>query len=262
MFRFTRCFRALLVLLCAAAVIIPATDAVAGRIVVVGDQNAADPADDIGNKTFYTNLLGTTDNVWVSRFSFAFINDLRAYYDSLSGVTATASNATVTSASLAGYGLFVVAPFYNTALDYTAAEVSALADFLDGGGDILMVGEAYDTAVVDSYNDFLGGVGSAIRFTEPRTSGALGTIASDPLTAGVTSFHFVVQNPLTGGTALISTDLGDTVIATEGTGSATANVSEPAPLAVLGLGLAGFAAGRRRSARRVPAQAGGADGAV
>jgi hypothetical protein len=218
----------------------------AGLLVVVSDVNAtrnphfADP----GNRTFFDNVLGGGTNVLFSRALHAHSVDLDTYYEGSAGVTTTVSAAPVDSSLLSGVDLMVVAPAFATAQNYTATEIVAMSDYLNGGGSILLVGEADAAAVLDSYNDLLTGLGSSIAFGSPRVSSSVVTgITSHALTAGVGTFGYIAFSPLTGGTSLVTGPGGATFVAVEGIAS---SVSEPAGLALFGLGLAALGSIRRR----------------
>jgi hypothetical protein len=241
-----------IVVTCAAFAVAPRV-AQAGLLVVVSDLNVTRNSivnipgfNDPGNRAFFSNVLGGGTNVLFSRALHAHSVDLDTYYEGLAGVTTTVSNAPVDSSLLSGVDLMVVAPGFSTALDYTAAEVLALATYLDGGGKILMVAEGDPDPVLDSYNDFLDGLGSSIDIGNPRISDrVLHGIAADPLTAGVSTFSFIAYNPLTGGTSLVTGDEGTTLVAVEG---AATGVSEPSAALLLVFGIAGLGVARRKMA--------------
>lgn len=225
----------------------------AGLLVVVSDVNVTRNStvnvpgfNDPGNRTFFSNVLGGGTNVLFSRALHAHNVDLDTYYEGLTGVTTTVSNAPVNASLLSGVDLMVVAPGFSTALDYSAAEILALSTYLHGGGSILMVAEGDPDPVLDSYNDFLDGLGSSIDIGNPRISDrVLNGIAADPLTAGVSTFSFIAYNPLSGGTSLVTGDEGTTLVASEGIAT---SIPEPSVVALLVFGLAGLGVARRKRA--------------
>jgi hypothetical protein len=176
---------------------------------------------DTGNQQFFDNILqgGTTvvtlDHGPSGLPAATSVND---YYNSLSGVTSALVFGDVTDADLAGADLFVSAIPNNP---YTATEISALANFLAGGGDIFFLGEvgAAGWPVGNGrINDALTALGSGLSIV-PATniSGpSSGTqIAVDPFTTGVASFSYLVASEVTGGSALFSGPGSRTFIAYE-----------------------------------------------
>jgi len=119
-----------------------------------------------------------------------------------------------------------------------------MADYLNAGGSILMVGESDAAAVLDSYNDLLTGLGSSIAFGSPHVSSTDVTgITPHALTAGVTTLGYITFSPLTGGTSLVTGLGGATLIAVE---EIATIVSEPAGFVLFSFGLAALEFTRRR----------------
>ena len=197
----------------------------AGVVSVVADVNAATSS----NFSFYDAILGTSQNVMFSRADeqqSAIFN----HYNSQAGVTATENASTLTNASLAFTDLLVITRFFNNALNYSAAETSAIADFVTGGGDLLMITEASNSSHLAGYNAILSAVGSSIAYTGFRsTSFQSGIVAESTSLGPLNSFTVSAYNTLSGGTAVYNANNG-TVVAFE-------SVSVPAPSALLVLGL-------------------------
>lgn len=219
----------------------------ASTLTVIADVNAG--ADEGSNASLYQNILGDSASVLFSREDEQQ-DDTLTFYNAQAGVSATESAATITSALLANVDLLVVTAFFNNAIDYAASEITAMADFLSGGGDILVVLEANEnSALLDSYNDLLTGLGSDIQYTGDRvvanaTDDSLeGTIIS----SAADSFTVSAYNTLSGGSSVAFDAAGGTFVAVQVIDSVAA-VPLPAtlPLLAFALGGVGFAARRKR----------------
>ena len=253
----------------------------AGTLVVGGDTtptfslNAFD-AGNTGNRAFYDNVRGAATRVVISERSFSppgfpsFANaNLANFYRETAGVDVVQTAGDITTDILAGTGLLVL-QFRNDA--FAGDEMMAIERYVRSGGSLLLVGEA---SIINSTlpapaftegsqanaiaNGLLAGIGSSIRLNDDTigivapTVATGAAIASDPLTAGVTSFRYGAATSVSGGKALFfAPDASGTLkpfFATEML-DAIAVVPEPTTWAmmIVGVGLVGGATRRRRSA--------------
>lgn len=203
----------------------------AGRIVVSGDANILNPIAvgsgtgiEVGNQTFFKNILGTGSKVLIDSDGFNGVNFsgyLSSYYNGLLGVTASVVGVPVSAASLVGIDVFAtIVP----SSAYTGSEISALKGFLAGGGTAIFLGDQGFFSANNGYiNSALAALGSSMSIsastifdgTYAVATGA--QIAVDPLTAGVSAIKYAIPSEVTvsGGTSLVYGSGGRAFIATE-----------------------------------------------
>ena|SRR5271157_399125 len=239
------------------ALLLCATGAVAGTIVVSGDSNLGNGIDGSGgapfgdNGVFFSNLLGSGMNVVLQPTTngdtFTEVssqNAIIAYYTGLGKTVSTVT--TVTSGSLAGANLFIG---FLPDIAYTPSEISAISAFLSGGGTVLFTGEwvPFDPGADANINAALLAMGSTLQINpaglDLEWHTATGSqIAINPLTSGVNSFVYAATSGVSGGTPLFYTTNGTPFVEVN-----TATVTpEPGSLILLGSGLIGLAGVLRR----------------
>lgn len=210
---------------------------------------------------------------------------LNTYYNGLAGVTSSLLNSStpLTSSLFSGIDLFVAAPPQNP---YSAAELSEIGSFINGGGTAFLMGEnnGFPTSN-NAVNAVASAIGSSLSITpaalSPASGCGIGTSTGATLVgstmAGVGAFTWGCGSIVNGGVAeLLRDDLSTVMMASEAIGAGTlivmadgnisvtttgnqqffsnllslssTEVSEPGMLAVFGLGLAGIGYARRRKA--------------
>jgi hypothetical protein len=166
-----------------------------------------------GNRQFFTNILdgGTSVRVRTTTFNNFAAPEANEFYNSLPGVSSSLFTGEVTPAQLAGADLLVM-PFLNAEL--TTAETTAVAAFLNGGGDLFVTGEASVIANGNLGNSFvnalLADLGIAMNLVNSTfdTGSQVATgsqIVAHPLTAGVTAFSYGGTASVEGGQPLFRT---------------------------------------------------------
>ena len=218
-----------------------ASSASAGTLLVSGDSNIGNGIDGsdgsstvAGNATFFRDLLGSgtsvvfqlTTNTDPSETTSE--SSITHYYGTTLGDTVNQVT-TVTSANLAGASL-LISFLPDTA--YTGAEMTAIQNFLNGGGTVLLTGEwgGFDATADANINALLSFLGNPMSLTlndfdNGFTIGSGAQIQSTPFTAGVTSFQYAATTNVTGGTPIFETkDLSHVFMAYTGSVS---TVPEP-----------------------------------
>ncbi len=149
-------------------------------------------------------------------------HNVNSFYNSLSGVSSTVIVGAVTETKLAGAKLFISAvpddPF-------TPSEIGALENLLAGGGSVFFLGESAvgGWPSRNGYiNDALFALGSEMSILPNSTIAVSETatgsqIATNPLTAGVSTFTYVVPSAVDGGTTLFFGPQMQPFVAYEGT---------------------------------------------
>lgn len=249
----------------AAAITASAAAPASAAVFVAGDSNIYMtlttqllPSANPGNQAFFRNILdgGTKAVVQFglvqTTVSPTFVS---GYYSTLGVSTTTlAAAATVTAADLNGASLFITAL---PARSYTSAEISTIANFVAGGGNLLVSGEHNSfTSWNNNANALLTGIGSGMQIV-PDLLDANNLFVAQPQSTshyltGTAGFLFGATSRVSGGTGLFGTQsTNQTMLAVEGAiEPPVAGVPEPASWAMLisGFGLVGTVLRRRRHA--------------
>jgi hypothetical protein len=201
------------------------------------------------NGNFAKNIVeGSTALIQLSDI---FENDTfwEPFYDSQAGYSAStiATGEQITAAALAGVDLFIGAGPDDA---YTNAEIAVLADFLAGGGNVLLAGD--QQAFVDQnnfINSALQRLGSSMRIVPDNTLGDTAPrVTNNQYTFNAPSLRYDLTSNVSGGTVLYADEVNRrAIIAFETFAETPAAVPEPATWAMMiaGFGLVGGAMRRR-----------------
>ncbi|MBS1827648.1 MAG: PEP-CTERM sorting domain-containing protein [Acidobacteria bacterium] len=179
-----------------------------GTVFVSGDANVAPglgPVEPHDNDVFLMNALEGGSNVkFLSSSSFGLYVTVFGNFYTGQGATVSTFSGAVTDAQLAGVDLFF-AILPDDA--FVAAEITALQNFLIGGGTVFFVGDSGGPEVtngINSINGALMALGSTMSIVRDTfNSGVVAAqVASDPYTAGVNTFYQGVSSQVAGGTVL------------------------------------------------------------
>jgi len=196
-----------------------------------------------GNQQFFSNVLqaGSSvvllDNSGLSDSLEKCVGDIDIYYNSLSGVSSSRFSGAVTSTQLSGADLFVAVLPDD---DFSASEITVMADFLANDGSIFFLGKNSSFADRNaSINGALTGLGSSLSIVNASLGGGFqaisgSQIAADPYTTGISTFTYASASEVSvagGGTALFYDAGGTSFLAYE--------TMVPVPGAVL-LGMLGL----------------------
>ncbi len=203
-----------------------------GAIVLSGDANigsaliaGGEPIPfDPGNVTFFQNVLemnaGSNVALSLNRAPASVINevlsDIYQTYQDGGAAVSFIETGRISAATLGAVDLLVILlPNF----DFTHAELTAMSDFLGGGGTVFFLGENTNFRPWnDRINATLEFLGSSMRIDNTvvgRAADRTANLAAHPVLFGVTDISFAVISTISGGMTLVSSELDEPFIAVD-----------------------------------------------
>lgn len=226
----------------------------ASTLVVSGDTTFFTDSDATNdNLQFVANVLGSGTEILYQGGASPFFNgNIPLLLGPLGTVSTLSFSDTITASALSGQDLFITA---RPADPFTAAETSAISDFLSGGGSVLLTGEYEPLGATGNghINGLLAGLGSTMSILPGTALDAPGDafagITADALTTGVGVFAYGFASAVSGGTTLFTSELTGTGFISAQTFATTPPIPLPAslPLLLAGLGAVAMIKRRRRA---------------
>ena len=178
------------------------------ELVVIGDVDAPNTASRPQNYDLLENVRnGGTDVVWLTggyAVNSRYI-DLRSRWTT-AGAVITDDLTTNVDTSLTGRDLVVVSQLWSNISQFDTAAISAIGNYLAGGGEVLYIAQVSSLINLASYNEFLSGIGSSMQFLEDsgNSSGTEVIDTSTPYGQGVTEFELNGWTAISGGIAVVT----------------------------------------------------------
>ncbi len=202
----------------------------------------------MGNRRFFANILrgGTQVAVLATSNNALASEEMHAFYDALPGVHSRLLADEITTADLATADL-LVAPAPDD--PFTPAEIVAIAQLLDRGGNVFVAGEASQIHFGISANSAVNGLLASLGFGPVIVDQSLDVgsqvaqgiqVVPNRLTSGAEALNYGFTSVVAGGTPLFLTESGHVFMAYV--------VPEPSSLLLLGMAVVSLAV--LRSARR------------
>ena len=203
-----------------------------------------------GNQSFYSRFVRPGDTVGTFGFSYSQESgfEARLFYNRQPGVSARELPGAITAEELSSLDVMISAAPFRAFAD---TEALALREFVEGGGTLMLFGEASGIAFAGLYNGYLNSLldrmGSNLRLSANTLDAGINTatgaqIVASPWTSGVTEFVYGGVGEVVGGSALFKTMGGSTFMAIE---SSVSPVPEPGSWWLWAAGLVGLGALRR-----------------
>lgn len=203
-----------------------------------------------GNQSFYSRFVRAGDAVGTFGFSYSQEAgfEARLFYNRQPGVTARELPGSITAQELSTLEVMISAAPFRAFAD---SEALALREFVQGGGTLMLFGEASGIAFAGLYNSYLNSLldrmGSNLRLSANTLDAGINTatgvqIVASPWTAGVSEFVYGGVGEVLGGSALFKSTSGTTFMAIE---SSVSPVPEPGVWLLWAAGLAGLGLLRR-----------------
>ena len=177
-----------------------------------------------GNVTFFQNVLtmnaGSSVALSLNRAPASVVNEVlsdiyQTYQDAGAAVSFIATGS-ISAATLDAVALLVILV---PSVDFTPAELTAMSEFLGGGGTVFFLGESTNFLPWNNrINDTLEFLGSSMRIDNTvvgRAADRTDNLAAHPLLFGITDIGFAVISTISGGMTLVSSELDEPFIAVD-----------------------------------------------
>ncbi|MEO9468874.1 PEPxxWA-CTERM sorting domain-containing protein [Parasphingorhabdus sp.] len=225
---------------------------------VSGDSNILNViGSNSANQAFFSNIVEGT-NVVVQNSTRTFLNTqatntVNFYNGNGFAASLFGANDEITAGDLAGVDLYIAFARNNA---FTTDETTVLANYLAGGGNVLLTGENSDPDFNDLnalLNVVLTDLGSGMQIAPATLDGGgfatANLLGPSLFLTGTTGFEYAATSGVTGGTALFGTESSNTAFLSF-EGMLNSAVPEPATWAfmIFGFGAIGSAMRKQKKA--------------